>query len=429
MLQFVSQTAWSRDCSSDDEEDEEDEDEDDHGDAALLDLTEPLQQKVAVVGDWDDAAVDGGAMFRWGWGSEAQLILGAALLALPGRFTTIEAADCMLTDKGVAPIAELIGRKGGGIQHLFMSDNTIGDAGAALLAGRLPSTLQSLDLSNAGFGDDGMLALAGVLPTLRSLDLLSCGGPAIAEAGWKALAGALSQMKWLSDLAIENGEFGDADAGLVALVEALPGASMLKSLGIEHSSMGDAGAHALAKVLPRCTTLRNLSLLDNDGVTADGRAALQTSKEACPWAEEMHILYSQAHDGMQQALEMMNDPEAMEQIGQQMQVPGMMEMQAALLQGPEAQEMFQAMMPHAAPGLVAQQLQHAQAMLANPQAMAQLLQQGPMLAAAAAPMLQHLQGDPGGVFNNMLQQMEAQVQDHLDANPVMAAQPGQGGGG
>ena len=403
--------------------------------AALLDLFDPLQQQVDHMNGNGDVSLQD-VRSGWGWGSEAQLVLGAALLALPCRITTIEAGNCMLTDKGVAPIAELIGRKDSGLQHLFLCDNTMGDAGAALLAGRLPPTLQSLDLSDAGFGDEGMIALAVALPTLRSLDVLSCGGPAIAEAGWKALAGALSQMKRLSNLAIENAEFGDADAGLVALVESLPGASMLESLSVEGTSMGDAGAHALAKVLPRCTTLRKLSLL-NDLTTAGAKAALQTSKEACPWAEEMSISYSSVHGEMQQALDMMNDPAAVEQLGQQMQVPGMMELQAAFMQGPEAQAMFQAMAPHMAPEQVAQQVQHAQAVLTNPQALEQLLQQIPMLAAVATPMLEHLQDDPGGAFNNMLQHMEVQTQNHLNANPAMAAAAaavehqaqGQGGGG
>ena len=358
--------------------------------AGVLNLTDPLQALVAQV-HGSSRVGSAGPMARWGWGSEAQLILGTALLALPHRSdTAIQAGLCKLTAQGIAPIAELIGRNNS-LARLVLSDNNLGDAGVSLLAERLPPALRSLELTNAGFGDDGMVALAVVLPKLLGLEELTCGGHAVADAGWRALAGVLPQMKALRNLAIS--QFGDA--GMLTIVSSLPDVPMLESLSAQKSTVGDAGAIALAEVLPRCTTLRRLSFLGSSRLGVAGRAALRAAKESCPWGGDMSIEFTD----IAEAFEFAQNPGMMQEMLQQLQEPGMLQMHMAMVQGPEAQAMFQQM------GITPEQLQQGVALMANPGAMAAAMSMAMApgaMAAAMAPAMQALQGNPGAL-DNLLQ--------------------------
>ena len=239
-----------------------------------------LESKVQRLNEVSGSVGFSDELLQHEWGTEAQLVLGAALLALPTEqaVTRINATGCGFTPKGFAPISELIGR--GGLSHLYLGGNDLLDnVTVSQLVQKLPPTLQALGLACVGLSDAGMVALAAVLPKLPALSVLTCGGPGIADAGWRALAAALPQMGALEDLKISDSPtFGDS--GMSSLVAALPGAPVLQSISVLSSNVGDVGAHALAQVLGRCTALRLIDLSENNQISVDGgRAALRVRRQ------------------------------------------------------------------------------------------------------------------------------------------------------
>ena len=181
-------------------------------------------------------AVADEARAAWGWGAEAQQVLGAAILAMPPRypFTELDLSNCQVTTPaGLAPWLTMLQGlfAGGGLRVLRVGANQLGNSGVAALAQALPPTLESLHAGRCDFDDAGLKALAAVLPALPRFTVLCC----------------------------------------------------------TQNRIGDTGVKALADVLPRCANLREIALEGNWGITSEGCAALQQAISRCPWGSAISL--------------------------------------------------------------------------------------------------------------------------------------------
>ncbi|MBA3546168.1 MAG: hypothetical protein H0T76_06785 [Nannocystis sp.] len=102
-------------------------------------------------------------------------------------------------------------------ESLVLSDNNIGDAGAAAIAARRDWTrLRTLHIYHSGISDDGAVALAAA-PQLADLEELWLDHNKIGERGWRALVGSSTLARfvddtWRSSLALHDSTLGPDDA-------------------------------------------------------------------------------------------------------------------------------------------------------------------------------------------------------------------------
>ena len=149
---------------------------------------------------------------------------------------------------------------GSTLELVKVSDNEIGDSGAAALAGAVErnSTLTELHLGYNEIGDSGAGALAKAMERNSTLTKLSLSGNKIGDSGAAALAGAVERNSTLTELHLDYNEIGDSGAG--ALAKAMERNSTLTKLSLFGNKIGDSGAAALAKAMERNSTLTKLSL-------------------------------------------------------------------------------------------------------------------------------------------------------------------------
>ncbi|CAK0835979.1 unnamed protein product, partial [Prorocentrum cordatum] len=122
-----------------------------------------------------------------GWGDEEvrQVVAVLAAVALP-RLQMLNLSENNVGDEGAAALAAALRAPGAlpSLQELHLGRNRVGDEGAAALAAalRAPGALPSLQTLNLRFnrvGDEGAAALAaalrapGALPSLQTLNLMS----------------------------------------------------------------------------------------------------------------------------------------------------------------------------------------------------------------------------------------------------------------
>ena len=157
-----------------------------------------------------------------------------------------------------------------GLQELNLQRNVLGDEGVTALAQWLPSTLTSLNIRATGCADAGMIALAQVLPGAAVSDFLCGDNDLIGEAGWAALGVALPQLASLTALTA-SGCTGMGSAGVEALTAHLAAhgnptvagrAESLEILDLAGCEIGNGGLTRLVAVLPLCSALKTVAVLD-----------------------------------------------------------------------------------------------------------------------------------------------------------------------
>ena len=118
------------------------------------------------------------------------------------------------------------------IEHLYLTDNRIGDTGASLIseAVRETATLKTLILNNCGITSRGAEDLSRSLAQNNSLEKLDISWNNIGDVGIKHVAEALKQNKQLKELWI--GGCGITDEGAASLASALTVNNSLKMLHI-----------------------------------------------------------------------------------------------------------------------------------------------------------------------------------------------------
>ena len=143
--------------------------------------------------------------------AEAMCLAKALRLMEPENMKSIYLTNNKIGDEGAAALAAAVVSVPH-LEKLFLAGNHIGDAGLAAIADRCASTaLSQLVLSeNASLGDEGAIALARAVTSdpsssFASLQWLYLDSSAISDKGVDALAKALvTGMKRLERLALQN---------------------------------------------------------------------------------------------------------------------------------------------------------------------------------------------------------------------------------
>ena len=136
------------------------------------------------------------------------------------------------------------------IEHLYLSHNPIGDAGASLISESVRDTV-----------------------TLKTLILYECG---ITSRGAEDLSRALAQNSTLEKLDIGKNKLGDE--GISHVAEALKQNTQLKELWIGRCGMTDKGAASLASALSVNNSLKMLNMGGLKGaLTEDGLSTISQS--------------------------------------------------------------------------------------------------------------------------------------------------------
>jgi Ran GTPase-activating protein (RanGAP) involved in mRNA processing and transport len=185
-----------------------------------------------------------------------------------GTLERLEVRGCSLTDEGMTTLSAGI-RHGHALQHVGLSNNKFGVAGAAALAAAVGScpALTSLDVSGTMIGDAGLSALAPTLISVRSLDLRNCG---LTSQSGESLAWLIEHSRALLSLSANWNQLGPR--GVAVLAAALQPSSSLRTLHAQGCDAGADGAAALADALRRGWRASELRL--GVDLTMDDSAAL-----------------------------------------------------------------------------------------------------------------------------------------------------------
>jgi uncharacterized protein (TIGR02996 family) len=181
----------------------------------------------------------------------------AALAGSPGRnLRTLRMSGCVLTDEGIARLAE--SPRLARVEDLALDSNDASVEGARALASSPHlSALRSLDLGFNDLGDEG-LALLASSPHLRTLTTLDVAHAEVGDQGLIALANS-AVLPHLCKLRLDHSSL--TAAGLQALARS-PGASELVELSLPKCRVDSAAAQALGSS-PYLGKLRVLDLSRN----------------------------------------------------------------------------------------------------------------------------------------------------------------------
>lgn len=153
------------------------------------------------------------------------------------------------------------------LTHLALSSTYLRDDGCIELARVLPSTqLTSLELSHNRIGDVGCVELARILPSTRLTDL-NLSGNEFGSVGIRALCEALETRPELERLNLRENRLDDSS--ILLLAKSLP-LSKLTSLYLSKNPFTDIGFIALGQAFRLSTTMRELTVINNPGITEHG---------------------------------------------------------------------------------------------------------------------------------------------------------------
>ncbi|XP_072553440.1 NACHT, LRR and PYD domains-containing protein 12-like [Salminus brasiliensis] len=211
------------------------------------------------------------------------------------RIETLRISGCKMTKEGCAFLESAISSKPCHLRYLDLSDNSIGDYGAGLfstllrsknckiedlrlekcnitwkscriLQGASVSTswcLKTLDLSDNDLQDSGVKQIANDLNRckLQKLRLSNCG---LTEKGFSALASALrSNPTCLTELDVSKNFPGNA-AMWELLSALLKPTCSLRTLCVDNCGLGSETCNSLSATLCQKSSLRELSLSNNE---------------------------------------------------------------------------------------------------------------------------------------------------------------------
>jgi Ran GTPase-activating protein (RanGAP) involved in mRNA processing and transport len=182
---------------------------------------------------------------------------------------TIDLSNCMLGDRGISALANGLGSRNKTLKtlwlcnnqitttgleelldlvaeklpiaKLYLSQNPLGRAGAALLAdavGRnIVSNLKDLFFDDCGVDDEGLQEIASALERNNTLELIALEGNVFSEAGVLALAGSLPNIKTLDYIDLTWN--GSVSASMPILMEGLRKNKSLREIVFCGGSTGE----------------------------------------------------------------------------------------------------------------------------------------------------------------------------------------------
>jgi ribonuclease inhibitor len=157
------------------------------------------------------------------------------------------------------------------IEHLYLTNNPIGDTGASLISEALreTTTLKTLILFNCDITSRGAEDLSRALAQNSSLEKLDIGSNYVGDEGIRHVAEVLKQNKLLKELWI--GQCGITDKGAAYLASALTVNNSLKILhmgGLTKGALTEDGLSTIALSLPDKSMFVKLAIPYHLGVTA-----------------------------------------------------------------------------------------------------------------------------------------------------------------
>ena len=185
---------------------------------------------------------------------------------------------CHIGDLGVNSVTKYLSSKmdHGGKVDLELRDNNISEEGASYIA-KIACTVEHLYLSNNPIGDTGASFISNAMretTSLRTLGMCDCG---ITSQGAEELSRALAQNSSLKKLNI-GANYLVGDEGIRHIAEALEHNKQLKELWIGNCGVTDKGAAYLASALSVNNTLSVLHMGNpRRNVTANGLSKLTRS--------------------------------------------------------------------------------------------------------------------------------------------------------
>ena len=201
----------------------------------------------------------------------------AQAMAANSTVTKLNLSENEIGDSGAAALAKAV-EVNSTLAELYLLSNKIGDSGAAALAKavEINSTLAVLSLSSNGIGESGAAALAKAVEINSTLTLLYLHRNVIGDSGAAVLAKAVEINSTLTKLYLSGNGIGDS--GAAALAKAVEINSTLTKLDLSGNGIGESGAAALAKAVEINSTLTELYLLSNK-IGDSGAAALAKAVE------------------------------------------------------------------------------------------------------------------------------------------------------
>lgn len=163
---------------------------------------------------------------------------------------------------------------GAQLKLLDLSDNAIGPIGAPSVIRFLESssadTLEKLYINNCGMGPEGSSTIAAFIPKLQNLREFICGRNRLENKGATSMAKALSELKHLKLLRLNQNGIGVE--GIKKLVDVLRvNRDTIEEVDLSDNTILPEGAEALANVLESLPKLRTLrvddALVQNEGFT------------------------------------------------------------------------------------------------------------------------------------------------------------------
>jgi len=185
----------------------------------------------------------------------------------------------------------IVALKPPGLRQIYLSKNSVGDAGAIGLAAGLKELeeMDTLHFADNQIGDAGMVALADSIKHLGCTTLVftrNTFGDEGAEAFAKALADPdnFANLDWLF---LNECQIGDKGAAAIAKA-LLTGAKELVRLALHDNKIGDEGALAIAEVLNKGALAQNGEFFYFQGnpLTDKGKEAVA---KACRGKIRVHL--------------------------------------------------------------------------------------------------------------------------------------------
>ena len=165
----------------------------------------------------------------------------------------------------VARAMDSIGSSVENVTRWDLADNTFGDDGGAVLANALKRCpkLKDLNLRDCSLGDEGIIFVCQALIEANCpLEVLDLSGNEITPTGAKAVAGLLREVSdTLLNLFIEENELTSKGVAIIAKV--LPKCSSLREIKLGMNECGNIGADALSKIASELKSLEKIELDNN----------------------------------------------------------------------------------------------------------------------------------------------------------------------
>ena len=182
----------------------------------------------------------------------------AQMLRINMSLTVLDISKCFITEVGVSHLADAL-CVNSSLETIVLDHNSLKNQGAIALAQMLNrnQSLRNLELPQCSITEVGVSHLADALCVNSSLETLNLNNNAITDQGAIALAQMLNRNQSLKKLKLKRSAVTEVEVSHLA--NALINSS-LETIVLDHNPLKDQGAIALAQMLTRNKSLKELHL-------------------------------------------------------------------------------------------------------------------------------------------------------------------------